>query len=854
MYIKRVELENIKSHAKFERDFERGSTAISGANGAGKTTIIESIAWALFDLLSYKKDEFVRRGSKKGTVRVTFESGLDEREYVVYRDTQTGYNVYDPALKLRIADKKEEVTRFLWQHLGVEPGTDLEALFKHAIGVPQGTFTAIFLAPTAERKKTFDTLLKVEEYRRGADELLKTCRYIEARINEAKVKIARAEGELAKIDAVEAEFKRLTGQAEELSRSLDEVCRTVDAKAESVRAFDEAEAAFASVYAELEKHRADKAKIDVVVCQRESELNQSREAAAKLEVVKSDSDAHLGSLARLRELEREREGREKLRLESQKVESAITNVLAERKHLNKDLESVRRSHEAIESLKQLVVEQERLEREVEQLRKDVNQLEAVCGRIGELDGQILRLRESYRTNNGQLKEAREKGEAAEKLVELEGRDAAIIRELANLEAALERDERFQKEIMNGLCPILSQKCLNLKPGETLEMFVTSQFVEVKAKIDTLRGERSAVSTALNLSREAAKFVAQISVLEERASEISVEGKRLADEKEKLEKEADQLPRVKADLERIESDLKELDNPKSKISLLEREARRETDIVAQLASTEKNLERLESGRRELVEQLESYQDLDEQLSEASATRDRTADAYRTFIANEALAKGLAERESRFAAVQADLSAIRSLLFEAEAAYAKASEGYDRDRHISERNELQHLEKRQVELRTTLQATTLREAEAAAELERLNNIRRSLADEFREKERLQKVAETTDFIRTTLKEAAPLVARNYVYHVSQEANQMYREITGNAERTLKWTEDYGIELEEGGHSRPFVSLSGGEQMAAALSVRLALLKQLSDIRIAFFDEPTTNMDAERRENLAQQISQI
>ena len=45
-----------------------------------------------------------------------------------------------------------------------------------------------------------------------------------------------------------------------------------------------------------------------------------------------------------------------------------------------------------------------------------------------------------------------------------------------------------------------------------------------------------------------------------------------------------------------------------------------------------------------------------------------------------------------------------------------------------------------------------------------------------------------------------------------------------------------------------------MAAALSVRLALLKQLTDIRIAFFDEPTTNMDAERRENLAMQISRI
>jgi exonuclease SbcC len=63
-----------------------------------------------------------------------------------------------------------------------------------------------------------------------------------------------------------------------------------------------------------------------------------------------------------------------------------------------------------------------------------------------------------------------------------------------------------------------------------------------------------------------------------------------------------------------------------------------------------------------------------------------------------------------------------------------------------------------------------------------------------------------------------------------------------------------LEEDGHERSFPNLSGGEQMAAALAIRLALLKQLSDIRMAFFDEPTVNMDAERRERLAQQIGQV
>jgi exonuclease SbcC len=178
MHITRIELENIKSHVNAVFEFERGTTAITGENGAGKTTLIEAVAWTLFDVLDYKKEDFVRRGAKRGSVRVTFESGLDERLYTVYRDTATGYNVFDPALKVRIADKKDEVTRFLWQHLGVEPGTDLDSLFRRAIGVPQGTFTAIFLETPAERKRAFDKLLKVEEYRRGAEELLKTTRFI----------------------------------------------------------------------------------------------------------------------------------------------------------------------------------------------------------------------------------------------------------------------------------------------------------------------------------------------------------------------------------------------------------------------------------------------------------------------------------------------------------------------------------------------------------------------------------------------------------------------------------------------------------------------------------------------------
>src|SRR4051794_31161416 len=174
MHVTRVELENIKSYDKADYQFHRGTTAITGENGAGKTTILEAIAWALFDTLEYSKEDFLKRGAKKGSVRVTFESDVDQRQYVVYRDTGNGYYLYDPGLGIRLAEKKVDVSALLRKLLGIEPGTDVKSLFRSAIGVAQGTFTAEFLLPANARKAAFDRLLKVEEYRESADRLRET--------------------------------------------------------------------------------------------------------------------------------------------------------------------------------------------------------------------------------------------------------------------------------------------------------------------------------------------------------------------------------------------------------------------------------------------------------------------------------------------------------------------------------------------------------------------------------------------------------------------------------------------------------------------------------------------------------
>jgi exonuclease SbcC len=109
---------------------------------------------------------------------------------------------------------------------------------------------------------------------------------------------------------------------------------------------------------------------------------------------------------------------------------------------------------------------------------------------------------------------------------------------------------------------------------------------------------------------------------------------------------------------------------------------------------------------------------------------------------------------------------------------------------------------------------------------------------------------------LKNAGEQVAQVYRARLSQRAEAIYRQITSEPVR-LEWTEDYDIRLsdiyDKAERIRAFKQLSGGEQMAAALAVRLGLI-EFSRLKLAFFDEPTSNLDAVRRSSLADMFQRI
>ena len=859
MHITKIELEDIKSHRSAKFEFERGTTAITGENGAGKTTIIEAVAWTLFDLLDYKKEDFARRGSKKGTARVSFLSGLDEREYTIYRDTGTGYYVYDNQLKMRIAEKKEEVKRFLWQHLGVEAGTDLESLFRRAIGVPQGTFTAIFLETAAERKKAFDKLLKVEEYQQGAQKLLETTRYVENQINLVNQKIARAEGELARFDSVEIEHQTYVEQSVELIKTVKNLTREVAEKSEIVKTFETIETKVNALRVARDKLQAEKQTAQILQKQKEYERTQAFEAAEKIKLVEADYKIHTAALTELKNLEARRSERDKIRAELNKIENRIVSLEAEQKSCSENLKKVADARENIVKIEPQVREQEDLEKRREILRGELADAKAADSQVASYEGKLKILRDELAKINSDIKLAEEKSAGAENFDFLQTRDTEITRELAKLRAEIERDAQLEREIVENLfknkfCPILSQTCLNLETGKAWKNYEVAKNGHGKSQIAVLETEQKNVSVNLDKARQAQISAAVLPTLLENKQQTTERGKRIREEQESWRKKAENLVALTAKFSEIETEIKNLANPKAKLLAFETEIRRESELKEKLVKTEENLTVAQTEKTHFDRQLSEFETLDAEWKHFSDERDRTANAQREFLANETLAKTLSMRESELENTLKEVVRLEKESAKATEDFETASKDYDRERHQNEKNLLFDAERKLVETRANLENAQKHAARLAEELEHLAAIRVAMRGEFQEKERLEKIGEATKFIRDTLKEAAPRVARNYVFLVSSEANQMFREITGNAERTLKWTEDYGIVLEENGYERPFVNLSGGEQMSAALSVRLALLKQLSDVRLAFFDEPTTNMDAERRERLAEQISHI
>ena len=155
---------------------ESGIYLITGDTGAGKTTIFDAIAFALFGEASGNNRETTMLRSKYAPPEIPTEVELyfnyGGKEYYVKRNPEydrpktrgDGVTTERANAELRYPDgsvvaKLKDVNRALIEILGVDRDQ-----FTRIAMIAQGDFLKLLLAPTEERKKIFQKIFSTHPY------------------------------------------------------------------------------------------------------------------------------------------------------------------------------------------------------------------------------------------------------------------------------------------------------------------------------------------------------------------------------------------------------------------------------------------------------------------------------------------------------------------------------------------------------------------------------------------------------------------------------------------------------------------------------------------------------------------
>ena len=376
MQILSVTLRNFKSHQDRQYCFEMGTNAICGENGAGKTSILEAIAWTLFDYTPYTVDDMIREGASSAEVAVTFVSALEERTYEVRRNTSTGYRLYDPQIDRRLEpEKKADVLRWLRQHLGVPTGTNLPKLFANTIGVPQGTFTADFLKTAQDRKRIFDSILKVEEYQGVYKDLLGLQKYSEQQVTASEHQIELCNVELREWESLEQHQRELQSAIDRDEKLLVEVGTELEGIAQAIAMLDTTAEQLAVVDRQLQAVDRSRQLKQQELERWQADVNAAQQAWETVESCREGHADFLAAEATLKELEKQRQQRQILQERRQRLLENNRGREKQQAQLQQRLELLAQAEVQLANLQPLVEQQQTWERQQKQLAEQANRLQ-----------------------------------------------------------------------------------------------------------------------------------------------------------------------------------------------------------------------------------------------------------------------------------------------------------------------------------------------------------------------------------------------------------------------------------------------------------------------------------------------
>ena len=892
MLIRSVHLENIKSYEDETIELPSGLVAVSGENGAGKSTILEVVGFALFGFLAGTQAALLREGAGSGGFEVVFQSRLDGRDYAVVRKFRRNRNddtVATSSLEIRdaerggaIVEKTEETERFLRRHLGLEgTNVDPESVFANVVGVPQGRLIADFLERPSDRKAKFDPLLGTQDFRDAFDELLAPLNHLQARISQLREKRAGLEVHVADLPVVQAAIEKTSAGLIEVESETRQVAVAVESGAVRVAALERGEKA-------LERARATaRAATDGVKAAEDRcrliGIEEQKAAAAKKQAEQLLADFNAFALTE-KDLATLRDQHDELRAAGNELASRrteLSGIERRARHTRTSLDALTAIEAELSGLNAAVTKLETIEAKLQATNQALTQAEDRAAALPGLRATLQDLQSRLQSQEDLNRQARSGAELAQRADELQAVTASIEAQLGHLETDASAAATLSREIegLNRAIPgerahletlvagadasavpvdgLAAATELAIARGDRLVELLSSRLSSVDPSHHTrLEVELEQLQQELAHARKAQKLLlgleageTNVADLQKRISAIETDI-ATAGEAEKTVLESRDEERT---LHQAIADLGE-PNPRDRrtraLVRLEEKPRLANSLADEetaAAKTRGLVDALALATEPLPRLTEQVANLTAQLAGLQPRRD-------DFLAAEAVAGGLPDLQSRLAAATEESTTARADLESAQQTLAAAEADFDSTELANSREQARKLQGEWGALGTRREhlESTKRELEA-----RLGNLRRHEAELARTNESVERnvhLHRILGLLRNSLRDAGPEVTRTLLSSIAATANEVYGEIMGDYTQLLKLDAEYGISLDTLGHERVFSQLSGGEQIIAAMAVRLAMLRELLRIDMAFLDEPTQNLDQTRRDNLAEQIRRI
>lgn len=265
MILEHVVLHNVRSHRHTEIIFEAGTTLLSGDVGAGKSSVLMGVEFALFGLGPQKAEALLSKGEREGHVELRFSVGGKPYEIrrALKRQMQSGAGVSaqqdskgsylqegGQKSPLSTLEMKQRILKILRFNEPAGPNS-VSRIFRYAVFTPQEEMKVV-LSDAKNRQETVRRAFGIDDYKTAADNakivaaeirgraagfagraagiegLEKSIGEIEKRIQDSRAALEKARGEAergrekeGKLRARREELRSKEAEKAALERGLD---------------------------------------------------------------------------------------------------------------------------------------------------------------------------------------------------------------------------------------------------------------------------------------------------------------------------------------------------------------------------------------------------------------------------------------------------------------------------------------------------------------------------------------------------------------------------------------------------------------------------------------------------------